>query len=137
MDSRIETSAPEMVNASAALEQLALRFAALWCGAAGEAAVDACAQIDGDQLLFTLSALTPEQAMQASTAEGYGAVLQEITQTLDQLYPSLAGAIERHLHCYVGAMYVELELERGAVLVQFHLREAPGLWKLAQTADRC
>lgn len=128
---------PEMLKTVTALETLARSLATLWRTTTGEKVADACAQIDGDRLVFTAPVLTPDQVTQAASEEGRDRVRKEVTDVVDQLYPALADAIERHLHCYVGAMHVELDLEHCAALVQFQLRDAPGLWKMAQSAARC
>jgi hypothetical protein len=129
-------AAPE--KATAMLDDLAKRFADLWQRTADQPLADVCAQIDGDQLLFTLSSvLTTAHWVMASTDEGCAVLLCEVSRSLDQIYSPLADAIERNLHCYVGAMHVELESEERLILVQFHLREAPGLWRLTQPDSRC
>jgi hypothetical protein len=97
-----------------------------------------CAQIDGDRLVFTASvALNEARRELIATDVGYRSALRDLTRALDKIYSPLADAIERSLHCYVGAMQVDLEPEQSLVVVQFHLREAPGLWRITQPESTC
>lgn len=124
--------------ASAVLVKLAEQFRSLWQRIEHWPDGKVCAQIDGDQLVFTLSAvLSAEQRALTTTDAGYAGALRDLTRALDQIYSPLADAIERNLHCYVGAMHVDLEPDQEMVLVQFHLREAPGLWRIAQPESSC
>lgn len=119
------------------LETLAQHFVGLWPRAEGEE-ITGCARLSGDMLLLSLrGVLTEEQVAQAATEDGYAVVVRDVSATLDRLYSPLAEAIERGLHCQVGAMQVELDAQRRAVHVQLHLREAPGLWRLATLDTRC
>jgi hypothetical protein len=120
------------------LAKLAERFTNLWQRIDHWPDTEVCTQIVGDQLIFTLStALSDEQRALAATDVGYAGVLRDLTRSLDRIYSPLADAIERNLHCYVGAMQVDLEPDEGQILVQFHLREAPGLWRIAQPESSC
>lgn len=125
-------------SASAVLAKLAERFSSLWQRIEHLPDTAVCAQIDGDQLVFTLSAaLNAEQRALAATDVGYADVLRTLTRAFDHIYSPLADAIERNLHCYVGAMHIDLEPDQDLVFVQFHLREAPGLWRIAQPESSC
>lgn len=126
------------MDPSDVLTELSRRFAELWQRTTGQPEMTACAQLNGDLLMFSLpSALTDQQSKQALTDEGYMVVIREVSLSLDRVYSPLADAIERRLHCYIGAMQVELEPERSAIHIQFHLRDAPGLWRLTQLNTHC
>lgn len=126
------------VDTNTVLAGLAQRFAALWQRATGHPGSNPCANLHGEVLHFALEqALTPQQADLADNDEGYAVVFRDVSTTFDHLYPQLANEMERDLHCYVGAMQVELIPASCGVHIQFQLREAPGLWRLSRLSESC
>jgi hypothetical protein len=126
------------VDTSNVLAGLAQRFAALWQRATDHPGIKPCASLQGEVLHFALEqSLTPQQADLADNDEGYAVVVRDVSTTFDQLYPQLADEIERNLHCYVGAMQVELVPGSRGVHIQFQLRDAPGLWRLNRLSASC
>jgi len=126
------------VDTSNVLAGLAHRFAALWQRATGHPGANPCAQLHGEVLHFSLEqALTAQQADLADNDEGYAVVVRDVSTTFDRLYPQLADEMERNLHCYVGAMQVELVPGSRGVHIQVQLREAPGLWRLNRLPGSC
>ncbi len=120
------------------LAGLALRFATLWQRATGRPGANPCAQLHGEVLHFALDqALTAQQTALAENDEGYAVVARDVSSTFDRLYPQLADELERNLHCYVGAMQVELVPATRGVHIQIQLREAPGLWRLNRPTGTC
>ncbi len=126
------------VDTTNMLAGLAQRFAALWQRETGRAGANPCAQLHGEVLHFALDqALTAQQATLADNDEGYAVVVRDVASTFDRLYPQLADEMERNLHCYVGAMQVDLVPDIRGVRIQFQLREAPGLWRLNRPSGTC
>lgn len=145
MLSQTRTAGPETTTAqttpvqtTTALAKLAESVNSLWQQIEHWPATTVCAQIDGDRLLFTVPAALNEARRELiATDVGYQSALRDLARALDKIYSPLADAIERNLHCYVGAMQVDLEPEQSLVVVQFHLREAPGLWRITQPESTC
>ena len=115
---------------SHALTKLAKCFESQWHDVHGCQPSDASAQIVGHALVLTLTgALTPREKMDAATEAGRLAVIQGVARDLDRMYPQLASEIERVLHCYVGALDVDVTAVAAAVILQLQLRDAPGLMR--------
>lgn len=126
------------IDTSSMLAGLAQFFATLWQRVTGRQGISPCAQLHGEVLHFALEqALTAQQAALAGNDEGYAVVVRDVSTTFDRLYPQLADELERILHCYVGAMQVELIPATRGVRIQIQLREAPGLWRLNRPAGTC
>lgn len=108
------------------LPEIARLVALYWESAHHRASQGPCARIGEDRLTITLDdALTPLEAQQASTEQGYRDLLAVVHQEIDGVYPQLATQVERHFHCYVGAMHVSVIPARAAIRVELGLREAP------------
>lgn len=121
-----------------ALRQLAERFETLWHRAHGARGEHACARLAGETLIFSLeNVLTTAQRSWAGTDEGYASLVRTMAQQVDVIYPQLADQIETVLHCYVGAMYVEVEPENGTLHIKFQLRDAPRALYQEQLPTSC
>ena len=108
------------------LPEIARQVAHYWESAHHRASQNPCAMLGEDRLTITLEdALTPLEAVHANTEEGYRTLLAIVHQEIDGVYPQLATQIERHFHCYVGAMQVSIVPARAAIRLELGLREAP------------
>ena len=109
-----------------ALPEIARQVAHYWETAHQRACQNPCAMLGEDRLIITLEdALTPMEAAQATSDEGYRALLSAVHQEIDGVYPQLASQVERHFHCYVGAMEVSIVAQRAAIRLELGLREPP------------
>lgn len=120
------------------LPALAHEVAGYWATAHHRVCQSPCALLGEDRLTITLEdALTPQEAEQASTAAGYRALLATVQQEIDGVYPRLAAQVERHFHCYVGALQVVIIPAHAAIRLELELREPPAYLAGATFASSC
>lgn len=108
------------------LPEIARKVASYWQSVHGRACQSPCALLGEDRLTITLEdALTQAEAVQAGTEDGYRDLLASVHREIDGVYPQLAGQVEAHFHCYVGAMQVAIVPARAAIRLELELREPP------------
>jgi len=120
------------------LPALAHEVAGYWATTHHRVCHNPCVLLGEDRLTITLEdALTPEEAAQAATAPGYRALLAAVQQEIDGVYPRLAAQVERHFHCYVGALQVAIIPAQAAIRLELELREPPAYLAGAAFASSC
>jgi hypothetical protein len=131
--SRVSTSQIYQV-----LPEIAHQVASYWETAHHRACQSPCALLGEDRLTITLEdALTPLEAAHAATDDGYRALLATVQREIDGIYPQLATQVERHFHCYVGALQVAIIPARAAIRLELELRDPPAYLAGAAFESSC
>lgn len=120
------------------LPEIAHQVASYWETAHHRACQSPCALLGEDRLTITLEdALTPLEAAQAATDDGYRALLATVQREIDGIYPRLATQVERNFHCYVGALQVAIIPARAAIRLELELRDPPAYLAGAAFESSC
>ncbi len=120
------------------LPEIARQVAAYWETTHQRVCHNPCALLGEDRLTITLEdALTPLEAAQAATEDGYRALLTNVQREIDGVYVQLATQVERHFHCYVGALDVALLPQRAAIRLELELRDPPAYLAGAAFESSC
>ena len=120
------------------LPEIARQVASYWETAHHRVCQSPCALLGEDRLTITLEdALTPLEAAQAATDDGYRALLATVQREIDGIYPQLAAQVERHFHCYVGALQVAIIPPLAAIRLELELRDPPAYLAGAAFESSC